>query len=599
MKALFLFCTVLATTVTCTVNAQAPGTLDNTFGTGGITMNGPYATVTDDDGKAVAIQSDGKIVVAGMTDAGGASGYDFGICRYNANGTLDNTFSGDGKETTVVSAGLDLVAGIDIQPDGKIVVCGTANLNQFAVVRYNTNGSLDNSFGTGGMVVMNVSPGSEGATSVKVQPDGKILVAGYATLSGTDDFALVRFNTNGTLDNTFGTVGIVTTAIGNAGESVSALALQPDGKIIAAGHMNNISAPRRFVVARYTTTGVLDASFGASGTATAAPTTGHNYAFAVGLQPDGKIVLGGRSYNTANYDFSIVRFDATGLLDNTFGTGGTAVTPVGAADMGAALVIQANGKIVVAGYANNGSNTDFALVRYLPGGTLDNAFGTNGIVTHSVGAGMDEIRAASLQTDGKLVIAGTVLNGGNSIDFAVARYHLDCQVVSAPASIAGNSLVCPGSNTYSVAPVSGAIAYSWSLPVGWSGSSTSHMITVNVSASSSGTLQAAAVGSCNTSSFTTLPVTVSSCVGIEENVQDEFGFGLYPNPANGYFTIETEQPGTYHYTIINSLGALVSTGEFDSSTRLNLTGCVAGYYQVTITNSNNVPCGRKSLFLVE
>ena len=229
------------------------GSLDPSFGTGGMVASEVGGTISR--GRALALQPDGKIVVVGYTWIGlGLNYWDFGLARYNPDGSLDVTFGTDGVVTTDFVGGFDAAEEVVLQPDGRIVVVGSAELipgnfvsRDFAVARYNTNGSLDTTFGNGGKVT---SPLGEidSASSVVVQPDGKIVAGGGGAL--TIDFALVRYNTDGTLDPTFGSGGMVTTDLG--GSDYAALALQPDGRIVAAGSASFAPATWIFSLARYT-----------------------------------------------------------------------------------------------------------------------------------------------------------------------------------------------------------------------------------------------------------------------------------------------------------------------------------------------------------
>lgn len=582
--------------------SQAPGTFDNTFGTTGIVVSNLYTTPgspsgsSDDEARAVAIQPDGKIVVAGVSDDWTAANYDFVVCRYNANGTLDNTFSGDGKERTTVSNNIEFVSSVAIQSDGKIVVLGYSN-SQFVLVRYNSNGTIDSSFGTAGIVFTQVSATAEQGNVLKIQPDGKILAGGYGNFNGASDCAVVRYNANGSLDNTFGTNGIVVTPIGNGSESINDIVLQPDGKILAAGLTSNTGSPTRFLVIRYNANGTLDNTFGTAGTATVAPTASLNIATSICLQADGKIVLGGRSMNPSTFDFSLARFDANGILDNTFGTAGTFVHSIGAADDINALLIQPSGKIIAAGYAMINGNRNFTLARYTTTGALDNTFGLNGIVTNSIGPSMAGIIDAAFQADGKLVGVGTTVNTANDIDFTVVRYYMDCAGPSVPGPIAGSATVCPGTKVYSVVPVAGASSYNWSLPTGWTGSSSTNTIAVNVTVS--GTLQVAAVNSCTASSTASLAVKVNTCTGISEVNQMYENVLVFPNPANGIIFIDTKKDARFSYQVNNSLGMQLRKGEFSEKTELDLKNLPKGHYIVTLTEMITGSAFQKHIILTD
>ena len=228
----------------------ADGDLDTSFGTGGKVVTSFLGQ--DDFVRSIAIQSDGKIVVAGETKNGT---YDeFALARYNPDGTLDTSFGNSGgKMITNSNNNGDHARSVAIQSDGKIVLAGagdnTGN-DDFALYRYNTDGSLDSSFGTGGKVFTAVGSGNDFAESVAIQSDGKIVVAGYSYNGSNDDFALVRYNTDGSLDTSFDSDGKVTTDFGAGSDVANSVAIQSDGKIVAAGNSKNGNY-RDFALVRY------------------------------------------------------------------------------------------------------------------------------------------------------------------------------------------------------------------------------------------------------------------------------------------------------------------------------------------------------------
>jgi uncharacterized delta-60 repeat protein/uncharacterized repeat protein (TIGR01451 family) len=387
----------------------APGTLDPSFGTGG-------EVTTDfggsDSAEAVAIQSDGKIVAVGGTFSFPSG--DFALARYNADGSLDPSFGSGGKVTTDFG-GFDAASAAVIQPDGRIVAAGRSGSGDFALARYNTDGSLDTTFGNGGKLTTDFG-GFDAAFGVALQADGKIVAAGQGGPGG--GFALARYNTDGSLDPSFGSGGEVTTHFTSGFEVVIAVAIQLDGKIVVTGQ-TFAGGFQQFALARYNTDGSLDTSFASGGIV--ATNFGFDSAFggALAIQPDGKIVAAGR----AGTDFLLARYNGDGSLDATFGSGGIVTTDFGGTVFDAAfgVALQSNGKIVAAGGTFNGfvgPSADFALARYNPDGSLDASFGSGGQVTTDFG-GFDVARSVALQADGKIVAAGT---GGAGSDFALARY---------------------------------------------------------------------------------------------------------------------------------------------------------------------------------
>jgi uncharacterized delta-60 repeat protein len=258
-------------------------------------------------GHSVAIQADGKIVVAGTSAIGFA--YDFAVVRYNSDGSLDTTFNGTGKVITDIGGTNDQGFSVAIQADGKIVVAGLSainSLNDFAIVRYNSDGSLDTSFNGTGKVTTPIGSGDDMAFSVALQDDGKIIAAGQSLTGSYYDFAVVRYNSDGSLDTSFNGTGKVTTAIGSADDHGNCVAIQGDGKIVVAG-TSFIGSSNDFAVVRYNSDGSLDAAFNGTGKVTT-DITGLDYASSVALQGDGKIVVAGGTSDGSNYDFALVRY---------------------------------------------------------------------------------------------------------------------------------------------------------------------------------------------------------------------------------------------------------------------------------------------------
>jgi uncharacterized delta-60 repeat protein len=299
--------------------------------------------------QAMLEQSDGKIVVAGSSFQ--SSNWEFSVVRLQADGSLDTTFGTGGKVITGVGASADYCYAIAQQEDGKLVLAGNAlaSIECVAVVRLNADGSLDTTFGTGGKLILPVGSIAAQANGVAVQPDGKIVVVGFAWNSTNRDFLLVRLNSDGSLDPGFGSSGIVTTQIGTANDTAIALALQADGKIVAAGTTNS-SGQLDFALARYTATGDLDTTFGTGGMVVVSNPTDGEIVSALRLQPDGKIVAAGQRGAGSSQDAALLRFDPNGNLDTTFGAGGLLFLDLaGSADCLYALAIAADGKLVGVG----------------------------------------------------------------------------------------------------------------------------------------------------------------------------------------------------------------------------------------------------------
>jgi len=353
--------------------------------------------------------------------------------------SADTSFNGTGKVITPVTSSNDGAYSVATQSNGRIVAAGSSSNganDDFAVVRYNSNGTLDTSFGGTGKVITPIGSSSDdGANSVAIHTDGRIVAAGYSANGGANyDFALVRYNTDGTLDTSFGGTGKVVTPVGSSSDDVAAsVAIQADGKIVVAGY-SYYGATVDFAVVRYNSNGSLDTSFNGTGKViTPIGTSSTDYAAEVAIQSDGKIVAAGGS-NGGNYDFAVVRYNLNGTLDTSFNGTGIVVTPIGTSstDYAAEVAIQADGKFVAAGQSSNGSNHDFALVRYLgdstsnirspfdfdgdrktdlsifrpaPGECWYNRSSNGGNTAFQFGAGTDTIAPADFTGDGKTDVA--------------------------------------------------------------------------------------------------------------------------------------------------------------------------------------------------
>ncbi len=409
----------------------ADGDLDPTFnGTGIVTTNNASFEIAND----LAIQPDGKIVVAGR--AGTSSFFDgtlldFQIARYNPDGSLDTTFGTGGIVTTDIEE-LDTLEAVALQADGRIVVTGATrpigSAHELTIVRYNADGSLDPTFGSGGIVTAG-SFGIVPAEDLVIQPDGRIVVAGGFYDAGTEQygFALYRFDTNGAFDATFGSGGIATVPFTSpvGGHVAYGVALQADGRIVVAGPGINGSFDTDFTVARYNTDGSLDTTFGSGGYAfTDVSGTGEDdVARGLVIQPDGKIVVAG--YPTESGEgaaFGVTRYNADGSADTTFGAGGVVVTTIAGDTEAEGVALGAGGTIVVAGRAL----AILRVARYDSSGSLDPTFAGSGIVTTPVGSDSAAF-AVAVQSDGRIVAAGV---GNRNLlfpdfvsDFAVVRYE--------------------------------------------------------------------------------------------------------------------------------------------------------------------------------
>jgi uncharacterized delta-60 repeat protein len=400
------------------VFVESTGELDPSFDEDGI-------LTTDfgiwDQAEDVALQPDGKVVAAGTT-------YNderecFALARYQPDGSLDETFGSGGKVITdfgVFAYGF----AVALQTDGKILVAGYIldyrnpddPEEDIALTRYTPEGSLDTSFGVGGMVTTDFYSGFDEAYDLLLLPDGKILLAGSADNGTTYDFVLVRYSPDGSLDTGFDGDGMLTTDFDGYWDVARAVARQPDGKLVVVGEVTgeNLTCINScLALARYNPDGSLDMSLDGDGMLVMEEM--YYPAHDIALQPDGKIVLAYVSYNP-NADLALARFNSDGSLDTGFGEAGMVITDWGGQEIPSAVVLQPDGNILVAGEVTMyGHGYSFILARYNPDGSLDTDFGYDGQVLTDIYY-QEYARALALQPDGKIVLAGY------SGDFVLLRY---------------------------------------------------------------------------------------------------------------------------------------------------------------------------------
>jgi len=430
---------------------SAPGDLDTTFGRCGKVVSEFPPPVSYASASAIGLQSDGKIVAAGNADDG--FNPDFAVARYDVDGRLDPTFGINGKTQTDFGAhSFDQALALVVQPDNKIVLTGTTNAilpdEECAMARYDANGNLDVTFGQGGVVIFgsrilsNIS--ANHCSALVLQPDGKLLIGGsvYNSFFDVGGFELARYNSDGTPDSTFGVDGFVITLFDDvygqySAGGINALSILPDGKILAAGGAGSFTGPPNFALARYNSDGTLDSSFGSNGkvvTILGGQWT-FNVANAIGLQVDGKAVVAGESNASGSRDFVLARYNEDGTIDDAFGSDGVVVTHFGgqgSADVPLALAIQGDQRILVAGFTDSIFGANFALARYDANGSFDSTFGQGGIVVTDFIAQMIDGATALVQSNGKIAVAGFT-NSGGSFTFALARYFSDFGTVSEEA----------------------------------------------------------------------------------------------------------------------------------------------------------------------
>ncbi len=334
------------------------GSLDTGFGGNG---TGTLWTTLDvnnnTSAREILEQPDGKIVLVG---GGGL----FHTARYLPNGDLDSAFDGDGRASATFSGYAEAFAGV-LQGD-RILAVGATGIGaseDLALARFTTSGAPDSTFNGDGTLTLDLAGADQRASAVVIMPNDKILIAGQTYTGSNFDFLLARFEISGTLDTSFGVGGVVTTALGVGDNMLTSLVLQPDGKILTGGEANN-GSNRDFALARYNSDGSLDTSFGAGGLVISDLGGFDDRSFGLAQQPDGKIVLVGASSNGTDLDVAVARYLPNGSLDSGFGNGGIVLTPVGSGDdWGRAVSIQPDLKLVVAGWTDSGVTNEFLLLR--------------------------------------------------------------------------------------------------------------------------------------------------------------------------------------------------------------------------------------------
>ncbi|HZJ14881.1 MAG TPA: hypothetical protein VFD27_07520, partial [Chthoniobacteraceae bacterium] len=424
---------------------NADGSLDTSFnGTGKVT------TPIGGDAFATTLTiSNGKFFAAGYTHPiGNLSAFDFALARYNTDGSLDSSFDLDGKKTDDIgSASPVAVLATAIQSDGRIVLAGGGNLAPnspgFVLARLNANGTLDTSFNGTGKVTTQLDSGAA-ASGLVIQSDGKLLVTGTTYNGSTYNIALARYNSDGSLDGSFGSGGKVITTLGVVA-SPRAVAIQPGtfgepDRIVVAIDFPGASSTRRFALMRYRLDGSIDPTFGFAGLVTnqtfeeASTANPQSFVYSLVIQYSGpsvrKIIVAGSARSSPSAEtpaFALARYDPNGSLDSSFGIGGKVITPIRERSGAFSVVLQA-GKIVAAGYSGlASSDDDFAVVRYNDDGSFDPSFGSGGSITTPIAVGLDDTaRALAIQSNGRIVLAGYSGSGQyGGDDFAVVRYNSD------------------------------------------------------------------------------------------------------------------------------------------------------------------------------
>ncbi len=477
------------------------GVLDTSFGNNGIVstvINGSYNLA-----QTSVVQPDGKIIVAG--EAGEPSPMKLAVARYNADGSLDSSFGNSGTLLIQVGPAKSYARNIAVQADGKILI-GAYTYDDvaadFAIVRLNENGALDNSFGNNGITI--VDNGShEIVDAMTILNDGKILLAG----NNYNDFLSARFNTDGSLDVSYGANGWIATGFDSSDSQVKDAALQADGKFLLGGYSyNNSTGVNSMAVARYNEDGSMDTTFGTAGKVNINSGNNEDYAAAIAIQSDGKILIGGYTYvgdNPLRYDLVAVRLNTDGSLDANYGNNGIAISRAieNGQNYAEQMLLQPDNKLIIAGYASITDNYNLAMVRFDSNGNVDTTFGTEGKVSTDINGRSDFGKTITIQPDNKIILSGYSYTNAGVAEIIVARYD--------------NIIL--GTNDYR-----------------------------------------------------------------------DLEFQLYPNPASEQVTIQlSDVSSNYQLEIFNVLGQKVFTSEIQGIRNINVSDWASGTYLIKLNSENN------------
>jgi uncharacterized delta-60 repeat protein len=397
----------------------AAGDFDTTFGNAGIMLTDLANFDPSDSTSHVAVQGDGKYIVSGTSNGRWA------LVRYNIDGSLDTTFDGDGRVLTDFSGLTASANDIAVLPDGKFLVAGavgTANNFDFALARYNADGSLDTTFDGDGKVTSNFGQ-NESAYAMSLDAIGRIVLAGTTNPTSSNGTVVARYNADGSLDTTFDGDGVATISTVSSSQALG-LALQSDGKIVVAGSSPN-GSDYDFAVVRFNTDGTLDTTFDSDGITTIHFGTGTYLSRAAAIQSDGAILVYGSYSGTS---LALARVTSNGALDTTFDTDGKVTTNVSGSEGATNVALQADGKIVVSGYTSINFQYDMVLVRYNTNGSRDTSFDGDGILLTDTGADDYGNNIATL-ADGRIVVAASryirSADGKPYSDFSLYRFQAD------------------------------------------------------------------------------------------------------------------------------------------------------------------------------
>jgi uncharacterized delta-60 repeat protein len=553
------------------VGAQPAGGLDPTFGTDGIVelQVGTNPSYNTDYAFGVQVLPNDNILVVGDTYNGTSFNTEGAIVRLLPDGGLDASFGIGGIPKLAAGSGDVNLSGITVMADGKFVVVGRgySSNGDFIVARFNADGTPDLTFNGTGHRITSIGTVQDWAYGVAVQADGKVVVSGSVTTSPSytsSSLGIVRYNEDGTLDDSFGTGGIINMQIGNVNALGHTVSILPDGKIIVMGYAHN-GTVNCYMALRLNTDGTLDGTFGTDGIALHPIGTASSSSRAGIRLPDGKLLLAGGSNNGSQTVTTVIRLNADGSLDGTFGTGGVATNIASANDQIHAMAVQPDGKIVVTGNSNP-SAPDIIVLRFNADGSIDNSFGTAGVVvTENIGMGWEEARGVAVQSTGNIIVAGYHDVGGFDFAMTVLRYiGTGCAPIDVEITADGAMLTGPA----------GFTSYTW------------------VDCATQMSLGSAQSFMPSVSGSYALSVTdADGCIGISEceavvitglGGSDPAAFSVYPNPASDLLRINGLN-GPAMAEVMDMAGRTVMTSVTDDRSGIAIGHLASGSYLLRVT----------------
>jgi len=448
MKRLLFVFFALLSALCGRVSGQTTGSLDLSFnGTGEVVYNRDQWDLYND----VKVQPDGKIVAVGSSISPGYATTVIEVTRYLPDGTFDPTFGTNGHYNYSAYTESNAYKCL-IRADGKILIAGgTTNYAHYwmLLIQLNADGTPDQTFGNSGVSIYTMGPQENYLYSLALTTDGKILAAGYSQDASYNNIPVVlRYMATGDVDLSFGNNGVATVPVTEIDNAYSAISVQSDGKILAAGHISNGLNWFSLLITRFNTDGSLDATYGSGGIVNLNLNNVDDEFFDMKLNENNEAFLSGFSViqvdTNFNYHGLLMKFDVSGQVVNSFGTNGSVITGDVPYTVGDALILQGDGKILMTGSTGDlqPANNDWALWRFNADGSADNTFGTNGLTTTDFFGGSDEALGIALYQD-KIIVAGKIRNATDYLDFAVARYLNDYSVTVPEIQGLSNCTVFP------------------------------------------------------------------------------------------------------------------------------------------------------------